>query len=592
MANMKVDFNLDEPDDAAKPLDLTLDDAAPAPATAPPVAVREPPTKRLRLPLIGRQPIGVQLQVLATLFLVCLAFAAYVVVMEGRAATRRTQHLVVTAEIKFLTERIARLAPLAQGSAAARDELKAARGRVAVLLHLMRGGDDVAGEIVSPVDDKLRPALETAETRWPLLDRAIQNLPQFPTLSSSDAIAMLDDAYVRFSAAATELHRLALDATRQPEHSRALVAASGSLAMLMLVLFFRLFNDDASARQALLAQQRRDAETANAVTQAAIRQLMDEMTNLADGDLTARATVSENLTGAIADALNYAIEELSVLVQRINDTARRVGTATGEAARISETMLAASETQSTEIQRASGQVLAMAQSMNDVSAKAASSVDVARQSLDAANKGALAVADAIGSMDDIRMQIQETSKRIKRLGESSQEIGEIVELITDITDQTNVLALNAAIQAASAGEAGRGFSTVAEEVQRLAERSGDATRRIATLVKTIQGDTQGAVVAMENSTQRVIDGARLSEDAGQALTGISVVSRELAELIERIAADTRQQAEVASRVAQIMRDILRITEQANSGTRRTAISLSELADLAVELKGSVSGFKV
>jgi twitching motility protein PilJ len=262
------------------------------------------------------------------------------------------------------------------------------------------------------------------------------------------------------------------------------------------------------------------------------------------------------------------------------------------AARTSEELLTASDTQSQEISRASGQVLSMAQSMNETSGKAEQSADVARQSLDAADKGATAVADSISGMDGIRGQIQETSKRIKRLGESSQEIGEIVELISDITEQTNVLALNAAIQAASAGEAGRGFSVVAEEVQRLAERSANATRRIASLVKTIQADTQGAISAMENSTQGVIEGARLSDGAGQALANISIVSRQLTALIEGISADTRQQAEVATKVAQTMREILRINEVASNGTRSTAISISELADLAVELKGSVAGFKV
>jgi twitching motility protein PilJ len=234
----------------------------------------------------------------------------------------------------------------------------------------------------------------------------------------------------------------------------------------------------------------------------------------------------------------------------------------------------------------------MAQSMNEVLGKAEQSASVARQSLEVAGKGATAVADSISGMDGIRGQIQETSKRIKRLGESSQEIGEIVELISDITEQTNVLALNAAIQAASAGEAGRGFTVVAEEVQRLAESSAGATRRIAALVKTIQADTQGAVSAMENSTQGVIEGARLSDAAGQALADISTVSTQLAEMIEGISSDTLQQAEMATKVAQAMREILRITEQTGSGTRSTAISISEIADLAVELKGSVAGFKV
>src|ERR1017187_6681064 len=234
----------------------------------------------------------------------------------------------------------------------------------------------------------------------------------------------------------------------------------------------------------------------------------------------------------------------------------------------------------------------MADSMTTVSQRATESAEVANRSLQAAEKGAQAVQNSISGMNDIRGQIQETSKRIKRLGESSQEIGEIVELISDITEQTNVLALNAAIQAASAGEAGRGFSVVAEEVQRLAERSGEATKQIAAIVKTIQADTHDAVSAMENSTRGVGEGAKLSDAAGQALTEISSVSTSLAHLIEKISTDTQEQAAIATHVAGTMQDILRVTEQTTQGTEQTAESIGELAELAVELKGSVAGFKV
>jgi twitching motility protein PilJ len=234
----------------------------------------------------------------------------------------------------------------------------------------------------------------------------------------------------------------------------------------------------------------------------------------------------------------------------------------------------------------------MASSMTRVSGDANQSAQVARQSLAAAGKGTRAVQNSIKGMDEIRGQIQETSKRIKRLGESSQEIGEIVELISDITEQTNVLALNAAIQAASAGDAGRGFTVVAEEVQRLAERSGEATKQIAAIVKTIQGDTQGAISAMEESTRGVVEEAKLSDAAGRALAEIGAVSQNLAELIERISGDTRRQADAATGVAGRMQDILKVTGQTTVGTQRTAAAVGELAGLAAELKGSVAGFKV
>ena len=369
-------------------------------------------------------------------------------------------------------------------------------------------------------------------------------------------------------------------------------AIGGSLALVMLVLMVKAFNDEGLRRSEEADHQRRIAEAAKDATQGAILRLMNEMGDLADGDLTIRATVSEDITGAIADSVNYTVEELAVLVRRINDAAERVTRASSAAKSTSNDLLSATKVQSAEIQNANAVVLEMANSMKTVSSSALESANVAHASLEAAQKGVAAVANSISGMNEIRTQIQETSKRIKRLGESSQEIGEIVELISDITEQTNVLALNAAIQAASAGEAGRGFSVVAEEVQRLAERSGEATKQIAAIVKTIQTDTHDAVAAMEHSTQGVVEGAKLSDAAGQALNEISSVSEDLAHLIEAISKDTQAQADIATQVADSMQGILRITGQTTTSTQETAVSIGELTELAVELKGSVSGFKV
>ncbi|MDY0012066.1 MAG: methyl-accepting chemotaxis protein [Rhodocyclaceae bacterium] len=371
-----------------------------------------------------------------------------------------------------------------------------------------------------------------------------------------------------------------------------LILLLGAAALTLLGLLAKIYNDDLANRRKDAEQQRNTAENERNQTQQAILRLMNEMGDLADGDLTIRATVSEDITGAIADSVNYTIEELSVLVRRINDAASRVTIATESAQLTSTELIAATERQSVEIEEAGATVTRMAQSMTDSSQRAHQSAQVARRSQEAARKGAEAVEDTIRGMSEIREQIQETSKRIKRLGESSQEIGEIVELISDITEQTNVLALNAAIQAASAGEAGRGFTVVAEEVQRLAERSGEATKQIAAIVKTIQTDTQDAVAAMENATRDVVAGAELSDAAGQALAEIGQVSTETARLIEEISTATEQQAATAIRVAESMKDIRAITEQTTQGTRQTAVSIGQLADLAVELKGSVSGFKV
>ncbi|WP_374264191.1 methyl-accepting chemotaxis protein [Zoogloea sp.] len=370
------------------------------------------------------------------------------------------------------------------------------------------------------------------------------------------------------------------------------IILSALLALACLALMAKTYNDDIARRRQASEQLREAAENERNGTQQAILRLMNEMGDLADGDLTVRATVTEDITGAIADSVNYTIEELSVLVRRINDAALRVTSATESAQRTSDELLSATERQAQELRLAGETAQSMASSMSAASEDAMQSAQVARRSLEAAQKGAAAVEDTIKGMNDIREKIQETSKRIKRLGESSQEIGEIVELISDITEQTNVLALNAAIQAASAGEAGRGFSVVAEEVQRLAERSAEATKQIGAIVKTIQTDTGDAVTAMENATRDVVDGARLSETAGQELAEIERVSAETAALIERISVSTEVQAKAATQVAEKMRSILAITDRTTTGTQQTAVSIGELADLAVELKGSVSGFKV
>ena len=380
------------------------------------------------------------------------------------------------------------------------------------------------------------------------------------------------------------------------------LAVLGGLALIVLLSgigIARVALLDSRQRQQQAEQQQREArlqeqeaKRINDAKQAAILRLMNELQNLADGDLTQEATVTEDITGAIADSVNYTVEELRLLVGSVQKTASQVVDTTTQVDNTSAQLLAISTEQLREI-RATGQaILDMAQRITEVSAQAQSSAEVANQSLLSAEQGQKAVQDTIGGMNAIRDQMQETSKRIKRLGESSQEIGEITELISDITEQTNVLALNAAIQAASAGEAGRGFSVVAEEVQRLAERSGEATRQIATLVRTIQTDTQDTVAAMERATLGVVEGARLSDSAGAALAEIHSVSRRLAQLIDEISKTTQHEASLANEVADDIQHIFVVTEQTGEGTRSTAEQVRELARMAQELRQSVTRFRI
>jgi twitching motility protein PilJ len=368
---------------------------------------------------------------------------------------------------------------------------------------------------------------------------------------------------------------------------------AGGAGLLRLFVLDQTARARAAESQRLEAErQEQEAKRVNDANQAAILRLMNELQTVAEGDLTQQATVTEDITGAIADSVNYTVEELRSLVEQVQTTVARVTDTTQQVEQTSTELLAASTEQLREIRETGESVLQMAGRINDVSSQAQETAQVARQSLQAAETGLQAVQNSIGGMNAIRDQIQETSKRIKRLGESSQEIGEITELISDITEQTNVLALNAAIQAASAGEAGRGFSVVAEEVQRLAERSGDATRQIAAIVRTIQTDTQDAVAAMERSTQGVVEGARLSDAAGAALGDIDRVTRELSELIGRISQQASEEAVSANVVAENIQHIFAVTEQTGDGTRSTAQMVRELSRTAEELRQSVARFKV
>lgn len=371
------------------------------------------------------------------------------------------------------------------------------------------------------------------------------------------------------------------DDTLWPSLLAGLILAGGALFILFLIGF-----------GAYIAQRKRARATAdvNQRNQDAILRLLDEMSSLADGDLTVQATVTEDVTGAIADSVNYAVEALRDLVAGVNNTAQQVAAQAQETRATTMQLAEASEHQAKEIRQATTTINEMAQSFDDMAKRSSESADVAQNSVEIANRGADMVRQTITGMDSIRDQIQETSKRIKRLGESSQEIGDIVELINGISEQTNVLALNAAIQAASAGGAGRGFAVVADEVQRLAERATNATRRIEALVQTIQADTAEAVNSMEQTTTQVVSGARLAEDAGEALESIEKVSNDLAGLIQNISRQAQDESRNATKIAQLMNSIRDISVQTTEGTGKTAKSVANLAELVRDLRDSVSDF--
>ena len=364
---------------------------------------------------------------------------------------------------------------------------------------------------------------------------------------------------------------------------------SGVLALVALIGFVWASVRSRAREQEIRYQAQVEFNSRN---QQAIMRLLDEIASLGEGDLTVKASVTEDMTGAIADAINYAVDELRHLVTTITDTSVQVAASSQETQATALQLAEASNHQAEQITAASGRINEIAASIEQVSRNSTESAEVAQRSVVIAAEGAGVVRETIQGMDQIRDQIQETSKRIKRLGESSQEIGSIVELINDISEQTNILALNAAVQAAAAGETGRGFAVVADEVQRLAERTSGATRRIEGLVQAIQADTNEAVSSMEQTTAEVVSGARLAEDAGTALTEIERVSNALNDLIKNISVAAQQQAGAAADITKTMGVVQQISGQTSRGAGQTADSIGHLAQLAADLRRSVADFKL
>jgi twitching motility protein PilJ len=451
------------------------------------------------------------------------------------------------------------------------------------LLAGMAGEDPASG--VPRLGPAALPGLQQTQKLFNQLSDYVRNsAAAAPQLSKARAAAnglsrSADELYTAISG------RMDADATPSLPLSAVAVALVLAVLLLAAVAYF--------ATGATKLRQQMELQTAkNQRNQEAILRLLDEISSLADGDLTVQATVTEDITGAIADSINYAIEALRELVMTINSGAVTLDSAARQTQAAVTHLARASVAQSKQVALATESVAAMAASTEEVSGNAERSADVARHSVDVAHKGAEAVRRTIDGMNAIRETIQETSKRIKRLGESSQEIGNIVELINDIAEQTNILALNASIQASMAGEAGRGFAVVADEVQRLAERAANATKQIEVLVRTIQADTNEAVVSMERSTTDVVGGALLAENAGAALEEIEQVSNQIASLVQNISASARQQASAAQNIAKNMQVLREISTQTAENSAATTKSVSKLAELSTQLRQSIAGFRL
>lgn len=326
--------------------------------------------------------------------------------------------------------------------------------------------------------------------------------------------------------------------------------------------------------------------------QQSIVKLLEEVSEVAAGDLTVHAEVSPEMTGAIAEAFNSMTKELRSLIKKVKDVTYEVSTSANSINDTTAQLATGSEAQASQISRTTTAISNMTVQIQEVSNNASLSAQVAGDSMNNARYGSKAVQDNINAMNGIRKQVQETAKRIKKLGERSQEISQIVQLIDDLSERTSLLALNASLQASNEGEMGRGFAFVAEEVERLAERSNHLTQNIAGLAQTIQVETKDVVASMEETIHEVVVGSTLADNAGQALVEIEQVSTQLAELIQSISESAKQQAETSEDIANAMGNISKVTELVNIGSNRAANSVKKLVDLSDELRVSVAPFKL
>ena len=492
-----------------------------------------------------------------------------------------------TAIIQEFQQRAARIAQSAPGIAANPEAAEVAATMAADAAFLRSVASALAGD-ETDLDIRALAGSGQEEVVAPLteqidgLEEAVANIG-----ASVASAAGLREAGSDLAATAARVANASGSSSPLPDFLLLPWIPIGLIGLALLLVVFLIVLNSKSSQFEVTAKVQAEQNERN---QQAILRLLDEMGSLADGDLTVEATVTEDITGTIADSFNFAIEELRKLVATVNETAIMVDSAAKQTENTAANMAKAADNQGREINAATESIVSMAKSIEEVSGNAERSSDVARHSVEVAHKGGEAVRRTIDGMNTIRETIQDTSKRIKRLGESSQEIGNIIELINDIAEQTNILALNASIQASMAGEAGRGFAVVADEVQRLAERSTNATKQIEVLVRTIQADTNEAVITMERSTTDVVGGALLAENAGAALDEIEQVSNQIANLVQNISGSARQQASSAADVTRRTTRLREIGEQTGRATTATAAAISKLSELASQLRKTVSGF--
>ena len=532
------------------------------------------------------------LYALVGLLVLLLVFVAITFYLITKASRNEQEWIRLLIDLQVQSQQLSKSASEAvEGSSSAFLELVDSIEIISIAMTSLKEGN--ADKSLPSLPDPLSAPLIELNKTWSRMSKNAANILEQEILNSSiDIFAVRGAADEIFldSQVLFRLSRNILDGILNRAESRTWPSLwSGSLALVIILAIVTLL-----VRSYLVAERRRaiDASMQNQKNQQAIMRLLDEMSSLADGDLTVQATVTDDMTGAIADSINFAVEQLRELVTGINITAQTVAASAQETMDITGKLATASSEQAEQVRQVTDTINAMSNSFDIMAERSRESSEVAQRSVAIANNGSNMVQQTILGMDTIRNQIQETSKRIKRLGESSQEIGDIVELINGIAEQTNILALNAAIQSASAGGAGRGFAIVADEVQRLAERATNATRRIEILVKNIQTDTSEAVDSMESTTSQVVSGAKKAEDAGEALVQIEAVSKNLSRMIEEISTEAQAQSHTATQVAEQMTEIRDISIKTSEGTNQTAKSMGQLADLVNKLSDSVADFKL